>query len=384
MPLKKKTTRAPAGSVTIKVSNGRLQLVWRVRNPTTGINERYYLSLNKPDEPRYRQQARIKASTIEDDILKDRFDPTLQRYKAQPVTPVETTPKSLRAIWQLYLDYKRPQCSPSTMANQYKAYTSYLEKAPTDNPDDAIAVRDYALRTIPVQSAKRFIVAINACCKWAVSTRLLERNAFDGLPSAIKLPKAAQMEDDIDPFTAAERDLIIATFATSDYYRHYTALVEFLFKTGCRPSEAVALEWRHIDKAYKHIVFDQALVMSEEGTLTVKAGLKTQERRLFPCNESLKMLLQSLPKDDRCKLVFPSPTNRHIDFHNFANRGWKAVLALAKLKHRKPYQMRHTFITLALESGLSVQDVAKLVGNSPEIIYRHYAGSSRSLQVPEF
>jgi integrase len=34
--------------------------------------------------------------------------------------------------------------------------------------------------------------------------------------------------------------------------------------------------------------------------------------------------------------------------------------------------------------GLDVKDVARLVGNSPEVIYRHYAGNKRDLFVPEF
>lgn len=50
----------------------------------------------------------------------------------------------------------------------------------------------------------------------------------------------------------------------------------------------------------------------------------------------------------------------------------------------KPYQTRHTFITLALDNGLDAKDVARLVGNSPEIIYRHYAGNKQELFVPEF
>ncbi|MEO1561772.1 MAG: site-specific integrase, partial [Cyanobacteria bacterium J06632_19] len=48
------------------------------------------------------------------------------------------------------------------------------------------------------------------------------------------------------------------------------------------------------------------------------------------------------------------------------------------------YQTRHTFITLALKNGMNVKDVARLVGNSPEIIYRHYAGQSREIVVPDF
>lgn len=45
--------------------------------------------------------------------------------------------------------------------------------------------------------------------------------------------------------------------------------------------------------------------------------------------------------------------------------------------------MRHTFITLALESGMDAKDVAALVGNSAEVIYKHYASAKRQLELPE-
>jgi integrase len=41
-------------------------------------------------------------------------------------------------------------------------------------------------------------------------------------------------------------------------------------------------------------------------------------------------------------------------------------------------------ITLALENDLDAKDVARLIGNSPEMIYKHYAGRQRELIVPEF
>ncbi len=52
-------------------------------------------------------------------------------------------------------------------------------------------------------------------------------------------------------------------------------------------------------------------------------------------------------------------------------------------EYRKPYQCRHTFITLCLEADIDAKDVGRWVGNSPEIIYKHYAGHKRNLQVPE-
>jgi integrase len=46
--------------------------------------------------------------------------------------------------------------------------------------------------------------------------------------------------------------------------------------------------------------------------------------------------------------------------------------------------MRHSFITFCLEQGMDAKDVAKLVGNSPEIIYRHYAGAKKDLIASDF
>jgi integrase len=74
-----------------------------------------------------------------------------------------------------------------------------------------------------------------------------------------------------------------------------------------------------------------------------------------------------------------------VDRYNLSKRAWKAVLErLDGVEYRKFYQTRHTFIKMALKNGVDVKDVATMVGNSPEIIYRHYAGQSRELFLPEF
>jgi len=145
------------------------------------------------------------------------------------------------------------------------------------------------------------------------------------------------------------------------------------------------LQWKHVTCDLKFISFEQAVTVSEKG-LTVKQGLKTQEKRKFPCNAKVQAILRNVRLEDAKPdaLLFPSPEGKHIDFHNFRNRAWKTVLGGLDIPYRKPYQTRHTFITLALENGLDAKDVARLVGNSPEVIYRHYAGNKRELFVPEF
>ena len=102
----------------------------------------------------------MKASEIEKDILYERFDSTLKKYKPQsalstvtPATPISTPKPNLAELWEKYLEWKRPQCAPSTMKNQYRAYSSYLKRLPTHDLDRANEIRDQALQTIPINSA---------------------------------------------------------------------------------------------------------------------------------------------------------------------------------------------------------------------------------------
>ncbi len=243
--------------------------------------------------------------------------------------------------------------------------------------DDPVGVRDWLGGNYPPITAKRLLVQLNACGKWAVGSKVLESNPFAGMAGSITIPKGEKLVDKIDTFTPDERDAIIAGFEQSPYYRHYAPLVRFLFLTGCRSGEALGLEWSHITEGL--ITFRQTSVNGKSNQL--KAGLKTQSSRAFPVNRQLQELLDSIPRVN--KLVFPSPTGRLIDWGGFHRRAWTKVLGLVGIRYRNPYQTRHTFITQALQK-LSVQDVAKLVGNSPQMIYAHYAGASREMVVPEF
>lgn len=396
--------KALKGSVQVKVSNNRLQLVFSrpVVDPVTSElkSKRHYLSLGLDDTEQNRKLAEFKAREIEEDIFKDRFDPTLAKYKPHSalstVTPIITPSKnpSLAQLWEKFIEYKRPQCSPNTMYYVYGHFTKYLDKLPTHDLSRATEIRDYALKTFPMESCKRFIVRLNACCDWAMKSGMISENPFAGMASEIKPPLSQKHSEDEDiyPFSSSERDSILQAISENTYcnkhsgYKHsyYRPYVFFLFNTGCRPSEAIALQWKHISTDFRFISFEQAVINGENRS--VRQGLKTQDRRKFPCNVRLQTFFQSI-KPDNCapeSLVFPGYSGEWLDTASFRKNVWKPVLDGLGIEYRKPYQSRHTFITLALENGLDAKDVAKLVGNSPEVIYRHYAGNKRELFVPEF
>jgi integrase len=382
--------RSDKGSVQIKVSHERLQIVFRFGG------KRHYLSTGFSDTATNRKLAEIKARQIELDIISGNFDPSLDKYriaplasKPDPITAKNSFDQSLDDLWERYAEFKRPSLSLNTLSKEYSTAGRCIDKLlPTRSLDEAIKIRDWIVANRSPDAAKRLLTLITSCCDWSKKSGLIPENPFEGMSQELKVPKSSTKseEEAIDPFSPEERDLVIQTFAEHKHYKYYTAFIAFLFKTGCRPSEAVALQWKHISHDFTTISFEDA-VINCHGRLLRRKGLKTQQSRKFPANPTLQTLLREHqpPEYQPEDLVFPSPDNKFIDFHNFRNRGWITILQiLPQIHYRKPYQTRHTFITLALENGLDAKDVARLVGNSPEMICKHYAGRKRELIVPEF
>jgi integrase len=360
--------------VRIKSCKGSLQLVF------TYLGKRNYFSPGYKDDNTGRQYAQILASRIEEDILKDRYV-GLGTYRPKPsiedkaIQEPNKEQYSLLTLWQLYLDYIRPQRSQTTMGGQFRDYTRSIQRCPF-TLDEPGKIREWAVANHTADRARRLMVALNAFGKWAVLSEYLKSNPFENL----KVKKVKNDRgNEIKAFTAQERDSILDAIKRNYKWRHYYRLVAFLFATGCRPSEAIALEWAHVSLKDKSIKFQQAATFNELGQLAIKQGLKSQKSRRIPLNSKVIEILG----EPGAGLVFPSLKGLVIDMHNFSSRVWKPVLEEIGLEHRNVYQCRHTFITLALAKGVGVKDVAFLVGNSAEVIYKSYAATSRVPELPE-
>ncbi len=78
-----------------------------------------------------------------------------------------------------------------------------------------------------------------------------------------------------------------------------------------------------------------------------------------------------------------------MNYANFQTRHWKPAIeglhATGAIAHvLSQYHTRHTWITMALENGYSVSEVAYLSGNTPDVIYKFYASRSRIIEAPNF
>ncbi len=116
--------------------------------------------------------------------------------------------------------------------------------------------------------------------------------------------------------------------------------------------------------------------IGEQLTEKVRKANKTNKARTITVPVKVQAMLlarrrKGIKPND---LVFQSPVGGPIQVHNFQCRAWKTVLKNAGVTYRKPYTTRSTMSSYCLEAGVSPLTVACLVGNSPEVIYRFYAG----------
>lgn len=179
--------------------------------------------------------------------------------------------------------------------------------------------------------------------------------------------------------------------------------IKLKFWTGCRSGEATALRWLDIAEDFEYIVFKNTYsskLRLLKPLKTEKVGREGTESRKFPCGEKLRLLLEDRYK--RCyqgnpeDFIFCSRTG--LPFHTDAlTYHWYGKEDRVLLKNRqeekfdrlgvvtqlvvdkkiaqylKSYATRHTWITLQLLSGVHINNIAKLAGNSPQTIMENYS-----------
>lgn len=338
------------------------------------------------------------------DILKDYyrgcFDQTLVKYGLATVDtpkltevvnlPVNSEP-TLLEIWNSYKALK-PDVSNNTRRNRWDIVDRWLSGCPKEclviaNADQLLAY----LRTkhkdggilYPLQTLS---TAVNLAVK-------LKRITFNPLPTLLALleidnPKTIQI------YSKQEAKIILQAFKdgrfdnvksaySSSYYANY---VEFRIMTGCRPSEAIALNWDDI----KDTGDKCQIVINKRYSGQLLQGTKNGiDARIFPCNKQLTEFIRSLPRiPNDNNLVFPSYEGKYLDGGNFHSRYWQPIVN--KLYEKKAiskelvfYDLRHSFITWLVRSGVDIKTIAAICGNSAETIMKHYLAVNQEIDLPE-
>ncbi|WP_028954393.1 site-specific integrase [Synechocystis sp. PCC 7509] len=354
------------GNVAIKNNCDRLRLRWSFRG------ERYCLALGLPYNKINLKAAQKIVSEIELDMLGGYFDPSLDKYRTNSV-PTKTAKLALGEAKDLYLLplwnewVMSLKLSERTRNGHYKAILRHIEKANPQLDDVTWFERlEYAPRIF-----NDYLRYLNSCMRWAVDKGLLSRNPY----TVVKRRKVVKKP--IQPFNAEETAAIVTAFRANKFcpkssaylHSHYADYVEFLFLTGCRPSEAIGLQRRHINLERNEIVICSVLGRGDRGQTNgaarVRKETKTGSIRYLTMTTRLRKLLDEridgLSADD---LVFTSPLGNPIDDRAFIRRQWRVVLEGLGISYRQPYAIRHTLASVAIEKGVPPTGVAYLLGHS--------------------
>lgn len=251
---------ASRGTVAIENKQGK----WRLRLPRSIAQDsaRYISTRLDATEEHFKKVQRV-AWQIEEDIKAGKLDTTLARYQAEfkpQLTVITVTPAKnldLGELWSRYCDYKKPLVSPTTDTKEFqRKYTHHINSLPTRDLNESVSIRDYVVANLSPNWAKKFLIQLSACCNWGAKSSLIDQNPFSNMATDIKVTK--QDVDNINPFSKTERQAIEEAFKLRKVYCVYYPFVKFLFLTGCRTGEAIALPWKHIDKDCSSITFAES------------------------------------------------------------------------------------------------------------------------------
>jgi integrase len=211
---------------------------------------------------------------------------------------------------------------------------------------------------LPTDGARyRHTRALRECLAAAVRWRYLTRN-----PAVDAGRNPEPRSEELRPFTREELDAIVAEVTPRD-----AALIVFAAETGLRTNEWTAVGRRDIDRAA-----GGAVIVARRFAGGVLTPYPKTSRRRVPLSARALGALTTLPPRLDSPLLFPAARGGHIDLNNWRYRVWDPALEAAGIEGRGPYHLRHTFATEALAAGVSIFQLARLMGASMKTIDRHY------------
>jgi integrase len=165
-------------------------------------------------------------------------------------------------------------------------------------------------------------------------------------------------------FTAGEVEAIAAELPPM-----YRPLTHFAAATGLRPEEWQGLERRDVDRAARVLTVARTVSSGE----IVKLGKTARSRRQVPLSQRALDALDALPARLDTPLLFPAPEGGPLNLDNWRRRQWgPAVESSGVRRPARIYDLRSTFASNALAAGVSVFQLARVMGTSVRMIERHY------------
>ena len=201
---------------------------------------------------------------------------------------------------------------------------------------------------------KRLLQILAAIFDIAIEYEHIEKN-----PAAnLKLPKHIPIRE-MQPFTPKEVKLLLDN--AEGWFKNMLA---FLFYTGVRTGEMLALTWSDVDFNNMTIRVNKSKrhgVLSTPKTKTAIRKVPIFTPLLPYLEEQLEFCKNSNPKT--LNVFFNPRTKKEFFGVKHIHSDWKKLLEKVNIPYRVIYNTRHTFAINMIRAGVNIADVSQMLGH---------------------
>ena len=229
----------------------------------------------------------------------------------------------------------------------------------------AVLKADLTREGVGAATIHKALAIVSGMFRQAVIWDRVDRNPV----REIKLPRATRQRF-VRPLAPVTVEAMRTRLLAAEQLRD-AVLVSVLAYAGLRPEEARALRWEDVG--------ERTIRVERAAAGSAVKETKTDEIRTV-------RLLEPLARDlalwrERCGgsasgLVFPTSRRTlwtDFDWRNWRRRVYRPTAEAVGLDGSRPYDLRHSFASLLIHEGVSVIEVARQVGNSPDVTLTTYA-----------
>ena len=233
---------------------------------------------------------------------------------------------------------------------QIQKFYNDLQKSGRIQRYTHIKLKDKGLSTRVVRGIHTLL---NNCLEQAVAERLLLTNPAQGC----KLPQLEKREMKILPqekiglyLAEAERRGLLAAF--------YLELT-----TGLRRGELLALQWTDLDVESKTLSVTKQVNRINGELVVSPPKTRNSVRTLALPQQAVDLLIAEHKKHPRNPYLFPSPKTGTMYDPDAFRRTHDKILKAIGAEHIRFHDLRHTFATLSLKSGVDVKTLSGALGH---------------------
>ena len=143
----------------------------------------------------------------------------------------------------------------------------------------------------------------------------------------------------------------------------YLAMFYLELTSDLRRGELLALLWTDVDVANNTISVSKQVIRVNGELKVLPPKTKNAVRKIVLPKQTIDLLLEEHERHPDHPLLFPSPkTDTYLDPPAVA-RKMKTLLKRAGIDEIRFHDLRHTFATLSLQSGVNVKTLSHILGH---------------------